>query len=196
MHNNVENNQDINSSSASAFAFSFFLFFVLFAAGAAADLWTKDAAFQALGMPGEYRRIEQPELESAYYLWNGVFGFQTSLNTGALFGLGQGQVHILAVLSFVFLAGIICYVLLFAWKSRFLTVILAFISAGIFGNLYDRLAFHGITDVDGNTISAVRDWILVLFGSYRYPNFNIADSMLVCSAVLLVVYSLWFDKRV
>ncbi|MDR3182744.1 MAG: signal peptidase II, partial [Planctomycetaceae bacterium] len=101
----------------------------------------------------------------------------------------------LAVLSLIFLLGIICYEMAVAWRSRFLTVILALISAGIFGNLYDRLAFHGITDFDGQPFYAVRDWILVLFGSYHYPNFNIADSMLVCSAVLLVVYAVWFDKK-
>jgi signal peptidase II len=173
--------------------YALIIYLVIFAAGTALDLWTKNAVFGALGLPGQYN-AEVPESESIYFLWDGVFGFQTSVNTGALFGIGQGGVIYLAIFSCIFLAGIVGFVALYAWKNRFLTVILAMISAGIAGNLYDRLALHGIRDIDGNAVYAVRDWILVLFGTYHYPNFNIADSLLVCSAVLLVVYSFWFDK--
>ncbi|GHT09885.1 hypothetical protein FACS1894170_01180 [Planctomycetales bacterium] len=169
------------------------IYLAIFVAGTALDLWTKHAVFNALGLPGQYS-ADVPESESIYFLWSGVFGFQTSLNSGALFGIGQGGVKYLAIFSCIFLVGIIGFVALYAWKDYFLTVILAMISAGIAGNLYDRLALHGIQDIDGNAVYAVRDWILVLFGSYHYPNFNIADSFLVCSAVLLVVYSFWFDK--
>ena len=38
--------------------------------------------FARLGMPGPDSRT--------WWLWDGVFGFQTSLNEGALFGMGQG----------------------------------------------------------------------------------------------------------
>jgi signal peptidase II len=38
----------------------------------------------------------------------------------------------------------------------------------------------------GDPVHAVRDWILVMIGSFHWPNFNLADSMLVCGAILLV----------
>jgi signal peptidase II len=38
----------------------------------------------------------------------------------------------------------------------------------------------------GDPVYAVRDWILVMIGRWPWPTFNIADSMLVCGAILLV----------
>jgi lipoprotein signal peptidase len=38
-------------------------------------------------------------------------------------------------------------------------------------------------------VFAVRDWIRFSYGSFVWPNFNIADSLLVCSAIYLVWYS-------
>jgi signal peptidase II len=36
----------------------------------------------------------------------------------------------------------------------------------------------------------VRDWILVMIGPYPWPNFNLADAMLVCGAALLAWHAL------
>src|SRR5574340_159300 len=54
-------------------------FFSIATAGCLVDLTTKHGMFHWLGMPGG----------RTYWLWDGVFGFQTSLNEGALFGMGQ-----------------------------------------------------------------------------------------------------------
>ena len=48
----------------------------------------------------------------------------------------------------------------------------------------DAFAVHG--HALGDPVFAVRDWILVMLGSYPWPTFNIADSMLVCGAILMV----------
>jgi signal peptidase II len=37
----------------------------------------------------------------------------------------------------------------------------------------------------------VRDWILLRYGNYTWPNFNIADSLLVCGAVMLLLQASW-----
>jgi signal peptidase II len=159
-------------------------FFVLATGGCLLDLATKHWIFGSLGMPGGQTK----------WLVPGVFGFQTSLNEGALFGVGQGSVPLLAVLS-VAAAVAILYWLFFAGGARSLliTIALGSITAGILGNLYDRLgmphlrwqfAVHG--HALGDPVFAVRDWILVMLGSYPWPTFNIADSMLVCGAILMV----------
>ena len=164
-------------------------------AGLAADLLTKHWVFQSLGMPGDYKSETEPALKAIYWIAPDVFGFQTSLNPGALFGLGAGQTTILIVLSLIFLAGIIGYVFLWAWRSLFLSVIFGMITAGICGNLYDRLAWHGLIypawhPSAGEPIYAVRDWILCMIGTLPWPNFNVADSLLVCSIILLVLHEL------
>lgn len=170
------------------------VFFAALALGLAADLVTKHWAFATLGMPGEYAASQ-----SAYWLIDGVAGFQTSLNQGGLFGMGQGAVHWLAAFSFVAILGILGWLFFFgALESRFLPPVLGMISAGVLGNLYDRLGlhglrwnypdeFHGFFQI-GDPVYAVRDWILVMLGSYHWPNFNIADAMLVCGAILLGIY--------
>lgn len=174
----------------------FALFLAVACIGLTADLWTKQVAFDQLGLPGMYRWEEEPALHATYWVWKDVFGFQTSLNEGALFGMGQGQSALFAVLSGVALLGILGWILHSAWKSRFLVLTLGMIVAGILGNCYDRLGMHRLLwhyadkhHEIGEPVYAVRDWILVMIGSYHWPNFNIADSLLVCGAILIVLYS-------
>jgi signal peptidase II len=140
--------------------------------------------FNYLGMPGFDSRT--------VWLWDGVFGFQTSLNPGALNGIGQGLWPLFAVLSVGAAIGI--FVWLFpvgAAKDWLLTVALGFVTAGILGNLYDRLGFPGLRwqpgfgHPPGTPVHAVRDFIHVMFGSWPWPTFNLADSSLVCGAALL-----------
>jgi signal peptidase II len=182
----------------SVFSFYFIVRILFFVAivgiGVTADLVTKKIAFQTMGMPGMYRAIEEPELLGVYWIWHNVFGVQTSLNQGALFGIGQGQIVWLTLLSFIFLTGILIWIIHSAWKRRLLVLTLGLIVAGIIGNLYDRLGLHGLCWNNGEPVYGVRDWILVMLGSYPWPNFNIADSMLVCGAFLLTIHS-FFDAN-
>jgi signal peptidase II len=111
-----------------------------------------------------------------------------------LFGLGEGRTAFLAILSLIFLIGITGYVFFWAWRSLFLSAILGMITAGICGNLYDRLGWHRLVYSDGSAIYAVRDWIHCMIGTLTWPNFNIADSLLVCSVILLLLHELLINN--
>ena len=101
------------------------------------------------------------------------------MNTGALFGIGQGQVAFFAGASFLAIAGVLWWITRGAGsQSLWLSVTLGLVLGGILGNLYDRLGLWGFR--------GVRDWILIQYGEYVWPNFNIADSLLVCGAAMLV----------
>ncbi|MEK6249036.1 MAG: signal peptidase II, partial [Planctomycetales bacterium] len=77
----------------------------------------------------------------------------------------------------------------------FLTIALAAITSGIIGNLYDRFGWHGFTE-NGEPLYAVRDWILFQWNdNLRWPNFNIADSFLVCGAIALVGHAFIVQKK-
>jgi len=164
----------------------YLLFFAIAIGGCAIDLGTKSWMFANLGMPG-------PESET-WWLIDGVFGFQTSLNEGALFGMGQGFSWAFAGMSIAAALGILVWLFGFgAAQDRFLTVALAIVTIGILGNLYDRLGLPGLQWNDafvhhqmGEPVYAVRDFILVMIGPYHWPNFNIADPCLVGGAMLLV----------
>lgn len=161
------------------------IFFLLAFGGCALDLATKQWIFDRLGMPGE---------KPTDWLWEGVFGFQTSLNEGALFGMGQGWVMVFAVLSILVVPVIIYWLFVGrAASDLLLTIALGLVTAGVLGNLYDRLGvpslvwnFANELHEVGDPVYAVRDWICVMLGSFHWPNFNVADSMLVCGAILLV----------
>ncbi len=166
------------------------VFLLLAVSGCALDLTTKSLAFHWLGMPDPTSQTK--------WIWQGVLGLQTSLNEGALFGLGQGMVRIFAGLSIV-AAIVIFFWLFFAGGTRdwLLTIALGFIMAGIFGNLYDRLGLPGLkwnglssSHAPDELVFAVRDFILVMIGPWHWPNFNFADSFLVCGAILLVWHAL------
>jgi len=164
------------------------VFFSIAVSGCILDLTTKSWIFARLGMPRD---------NPAWWIWKGVFGFETSLNKGALFGMGQGWVILFAALS-IAVVPCILYWLFVARAARdlLLTVALGLVTAGILGNLYDRLGLPGLVQ-GGKPVYAVRDWILVMIGNFHWPNFNIADSMLVCGAILLVwhAFRLEADKQ-
>ena len=156
------------------------VFAALSAVGCAADLWTKDWMFRHLGEPDPLRAAPP----NVWWLWEGYVGFETSLNTGGMFGLGQGMVGWLAWISIFAIAAILVWI---SWHPSaadwFLVTVMGLITGGILGNLYDRLGF-------ANTrVLGVRDWILLRYHDYTWPNFNIADSLLVCGTGLLLWYT-------
>lgn len=171
----------------------YFVFVALAFGLCAADLQTKSLAFKRLGWPNSY----------IHWLWEGFFGFQTSVNEGGLFGLGQGFSLVLAGLSICAAVGIIIWLFPFrAAKDWLLTIALGMITAGILGNLYDRLGLHGLqypTDypgkLPGETVHAVRDFIVMAqIGDWHWPNYNIADCSLVGGALLLA-WQAFFTKK-
>ncbi len=171
----------------------FLLFAVVAASGCAADLATKAWVFDRLGA---FNGVTE-------WIWKDRVGLQTSLNEGALFGMGQGGVPVFIALSVAAGIGIL------AWmargetsRHRLVTVALACIFAGILGNLYDRLGLPGLRwPVDypphhaGDLVHAVRDWIRVMIYGHTWPNFNIADSLLVCGAILLVWHAWRYEAK-
>jgi signal peptidase II len=166
-------------------------YFAIAVIGAGLDLGTKEFMFRWLGPP------IRPGNE--YWLWQDHFGFQTSLNPGALFGAGAGYSILFATLSILAAIGIFFWLFVFrAAHDRWLTVALGFVTGGILGNLYDRLGLHGIKELGPKYEHAVRDWILFQVPEVSWPilnpwpNFNIADTLLVTGAIMLVLHAfLW-----
>ncbi|HEX5470560.1 MAG TPA: signal peptidase II [Lacipirellulaceae bacterium] len=165
--------------------------YVLFATiaivGCTADLVTKAWCFSS------------PRLRSGEIIWQwpGHAGIQLSRNPGALFGLGAGMVGFFAVLSII--AAIAIPVWLFRFRAArdgWLTAALGCVMAGVLGNLYDRLGFSGDSWLapgmhEQQAVHFVRDWVLWQWNDrWRWPNFNIADSLLVIGVGVLVLHSI------
>lgn len=171
----------------------YLVFFSLAAVCCALDLLTKSWAFARLGMPGPDART--------LWLWNDVFAFQTSLNEGGLFGVGQGMALLFAALSIGAAIGILIWLFAAgAARQWLLTIALAIVMGGILGNLYDRLGLPGMVWNNihpghraGDHVYAVRDFILVIIGRWPWPTFNLADVSLDCGAALLLWHA-FFTK--
>ncbi len=176
---------------------AFVMYFALAIVAGSTDLLSKEAAFSTFGYPGE-----QP----TSWLIQDRFGIQTALNPGALFGMGGGKRLIFASLSIVALLGILIWLFIYkAARDRWLTVALGIISGGILGNLYDRLGlwhWGGLpAGVNAEYTGAVRDWILFQWQEVPlrifnpWPNFNLADSFLVCGAIMLAIHALTYREK-
>ena len=154
------------------------LFFGLSTVGSASDLLSKYWVFRWRGLPRQ---------DNVWWIWEPFVGIETAVNTGALFGMGAGNGRFFAILS-VFAAGGILMWLFYARAARdlWLTVAMGSVMGGILGNLYDRLGLWIEAGMPEIWQSAVRDWILFRYGAYTWPNFNIADSLLVCGAAMLM----------
>ncbi len=160
----------------------YLVFATIAGAGCLLDLLSKHWVFQWRGLPGQ---------RPIWWVWEGILGIETSLNTGALFGIGQQKVLVFAFLSCVAFVGILVWFIRSqVARDRFLTVTLACVTGGILGNLYDRLGLWSGGSAGEPRIYAVRDWIRISYHGLVWPNFNLADSLLVCGAILLVWHAL------
>jgi signal peptidase II len=108
-------------------------------------------------------------------------------NTGVAFGMfanggRDGSSWVLSLVGLIALG-------LIAWlfhrtpaKDRGLLAALALVMGGAVGNLFDRVASGAVTD-----------FIAVYLGSYRWPDFNVADSAISVGLVFILVDS--FRRR-
>jgi signal peptidase II len=164
------------------------VFFTIAVVGAASDLLTKQAVFKWRGLPGQ---------SEIWWLIDGYVGVETAVNIGAVFGLGAGQGALFAGLSIIAAGAILIWLFWFKAATHWwLTIAMGCVLGGIIGNLYDRLGIWWMPGLPIEWKTGVRDWILWQAGDkYKWPNFNIADSLLVCGAGMLLWQSFFPDDE-
>lgn len=102
---------------------------------------------------------------AVHWLWPNYVGIQLSCNP-VLFGMGQGMSWLFATMSVVAGLAILGWLFWFgAAQDVWLTAALGSVTAGILGNLYDRLGlaarfWPGIAENITPSGNRVRDWIL------------------------------------
>lgn len=149
------------------------IFWPLVASGIAFDLITKWAVFEWVADRGQVTIVD------------GVVRLVAVLNDGAAFGSFSGQGHFLKLISGLALLVLLGLFFFACPKEKILQVAMALATAGVCGNLYDRLFNNGL----------VRDFIDVVYWPGRHwPTFNVADSLL-CIAVALMAVSIFVTGR-
>lgn len=167
------------------------LFWLLVCAACGWDLYTKSSIFGWLGFDARH-----PHSSPWIKQFAGVkFEYSTTVNKGALWGLGQGLSLMFAALSVV-AVGIVLYWLFVKRyaNSLWLTICLGLLMGGTLGNLYDRLGLHGLTDDKGEALYAVRDFLHFDLWGFDWPVFNFADVFLVTGAIMLGMHTLFASE--
>ncbi|TPR53687.1 signal peptidase II [Metamycoplasma neophronis] len=137
------------------------IYLSVFIAGSLIDLLTKKYIYHT-GYQGS-----SPE----YVVYSsGFIRFWSVFHAGTTIELGLGNVG-LHIISILIMAGTLFITLFFKDKGyRWTIAALALVSAGSFGNMYDRFAFGGVRDIIN------LPWA-------NYGTFNFADMWLVLGAI-------------
>ncbi|QFP78187.1 signal peptidase II [Deinococcus sp. AJ005] len=121
----------------------------------------------------------------------GVLEWLLTFNTGAAWSMFSGSAAPLALGRLLVGLGILVY-LYVRPQHRFLSVVLAMISAGAVGNAIDGLRFGQVTDmIHAPPLSAITRAI----GQGDFPIFNIADSCVVGGTLALLIGSFVMDRK-
>ncbi len=118
-----------------------------------------------------------------------ILDFIRLQNTGAAFsilaGAGGWQRWLFIVIA-IAVSGFITWWLttIDTRKEQILALGLALVLGGALGNLLDRVL-----------LGYVVDFVLVHYGAWSFPAFNVADSSIFCGAVLVIFDGLFLEKR-
>jgi signal peptidase II len=115
------------------------------------------------------------EVDGSITIINNFFYLTHRINKGAAWSFLAGQswgIYVLASVSFI--ASVIMIYLIYKTPVTKLKIAITLICGGSIGNLIDRVVFRGVTD-----------FLDFHFGSYVFPTFNVADSLVVCGSIFL-----------
>ncbi len=101
-----------------------------------------------------------------------------SRNSGALFGLFQDQALLFGLVS-IGVVGLIVWYHGSSGRNTLLSLALGLLLGGALGNMFDRLR-----------LGYVVDFVDVGLGDLRFYTFNVADSAITCSILLLLASAL------
>lgn len=122
--------------------------------------------------------INNLEVNTGFNIIKSFFSIIYVRNTGAAWGFFSSGTMILAFLSMTFLFLAIKYVFEMKSISKLSVISFGMLIGGITGNLIDRLVRGFVIDF----------FSFDLFG-YNFPIFNLADSFIVISIILIVIES-------
>ena len=153
------------------------IFWPIIAVGIIADLWSKTAVFKWLGWEETPYKI--------HTVIEGFFNIVMRENKGAAWSIAHGQRFLLVSVSIVAFFVVIGIFIFGNIRHRVMQIALALFTAGIIGNLYDRIFNDG----------GVRDFLDFNIFGYAWPAFNIADSMLCVAVGLLIIFNITHSAK-
>jgi signal peptidase II len=139
-------------------------YYILAAAVIALDQWTK------------WLIVKNMEIGDSITIINNFLYITSHRNSGAAWGILQGQMWFFYVITAVVIVGIMYYIHKAAKGKWLMGISLGLLLGGAIGNFIDRVLRQEVVDFI-NTYP---------FG-YNFPVFNVADSALVIGVALLIL---------
>lgn len=141
-----------------------FFYYVLALVIIALDQWSK------------WLIVKKMELGESIPIIENFLYITSHRNSGAAWGILQGQMWFFYIITVVVIIGIVYYMAKYAKGKCLLGVSLGLMLGGAIGNFIDRVLYKEVVDFIDTYI----------FG-YNFPIFNIADSALVVGVGLLMI---------
>lgn len=111
-----------------------------------------------------------------------VLSFTYIQNSGAAWSILEGQILFFVVVTVIVIAVILYYLYTEGQEDKFFGTILSIILAGTIGNFIDRLLYQYVVD-------------MFKLEFIDFPIFNVADSLLVVGVILMIVYTIYIEKK-
>lgn len=128
--------------------------------------------------------VHNMELSETIPVINNFFYITSHRNSGAAWGILEGQMMFFYIITVLVLIGIIYYMEKYARNNKLLAVSLGLILGGAIGNFIDRLLHQEVVD-----------FLDVMIFTYDFPIFNIADSSLVIGVILVFIATIFEEKK-
>lgn len=117
-----------------------------------------------------------------------VFSWTLAHNYGAAFSFlhdaGGWQRWFFGLIAVAVSGGLLWWLRQLPANAKWLACAIALVLGGALGNLYDRVV-----------LGYVVDFIHVHYGTWHFPAFNIADCGITVGAIMLVVDTLFLEKK-
>lgn len=115
---------------------------------------------------------------------NNILYITSHRNSGAAWGILQGQMWLFYVITIIVVLALIYYIQKAAKGKILLGVSLGLMLGGAIGNLIDRVVRKQVVD-----------FIHTFIFGYNFPVFNVADSSLVIGVILLMIVMLREERE-
>ena len=127
----------------------------------------------------------------------GFFSLVHTQNTGAAFGIMEGQMIVFAVFTTIAFGTIFFTLAQMPDEDHFQNWALALLTSGVIGNAIDRIHKQSVTDFlhvyfepDSTLGSALQNVI----GSTAWPSFNIADAAIVVGMIMFGIFYVFLEQ--
>ncbi len=169
------------------------LFFLIFGVSVILDQWTKYWVFNNI----EYRSGEIKIID-------GFFSLVHTHNSGAAFGIMEGQMLIFGIITIIAIVFIGYTLRDMDEDDRYQNVCLSLIGGGAIGNAIDRFLGGGFCTADSGFVldflriytehETLKPWLIKNFHIAESPSFNVADSAIVVGLILFVFHGIFLEK--